>query len=370
VRNAGVPTYGPPEYLAVLDALLASRKPKTVVLVLNFSNDLFEVNTPNTERHGIWDGWAVRRETMPAEVADFPGRRWLFSRSHLGHAVRRAWWTPPEAWEQGVASEGTWKDVVGIAEARPATSGAAAPASPIAEEVRAAARERRRLESELVELYGWTLPPADEDQELFVQAAVRHAHPGDIVTREYAESSRRIAVTAAHLREGARIRKDLEQRLARWAAENPRDETAAQIRRARAERAALDEKLGALATQVGGAAAIEGRSPLLDTVEAAKARCDAAGAELLVVALPLDVQVSEAEWAKYGAAPLDMSGTRVLLEDLVRGAERIGVRALDATAALAAAEPGAFLHADLHMSAKGQAALGAAIAAKLAEPAP
>lgn len=230
VRNAGIPTHGPPEYLTVLDELLASRKPETVVLVLNFANDLLEVSTPNTRRHAVWDGWAVRLETAPETVMEFPGRRWLFSRSHLVHAVRRAWRTPPEA-----ASEATWAGVLGIAHK---------------------AKE-------------------------------------------------------------------------------------------------------------GG-----GRSPLAGAVAAAKARCDDAGAELLVVALPLDVQVSATEWARYGVEPRDMSGTRVLLEDLVVGAEHLGVRALDATEALAAAEPGAFLDADVHMTPKGQAALAAAIASKLAEPAP
>ncbi len=367
VRNAGVPTHGPPEYLAVLDELLESRKPDTVVLVLNFSNDLFEVATPNTARHAIWDGWAVRLETAPDDVTDFPGRRWLFSKSHLVHAIRRAWWTPPSAWEQGVASEGTWHDVVGLAGERPPAL--ATDEAPIAEEVHGTATERRRLEEELVELYRDTLPDRWEtDAHLVVQAAVEHAHPGDIVYGGYAEEARSIVVTAAQLREGARVRRELEARLARWADEHPREQLAARIRTAIAERATLDAKLDALATRVG--AAIEGRSPLLDTVEAAKAKCDAAGAELIVVALPLDVQVSDAEWAKYGAEPVDMSGTRVLLEDLVRGAERSGVRALDATAALAAVEPGAFLDEDLHMSPKGQAALGRALAAKLAEPAP
>ena len=42
--------------------------------------------------------------------------------------------------------------------------------------------------------------------------------------------------------------------------------------------------------------------------------------------------------------------------------------ALDATAALAAAEPGAFLNRDLHMTPKGHDAVARALAATLAEP--
>ena len=43
VINGGVPTYGPDEYLAVIRRLLADRNPATVILVINASNDFFEV---------------------------------------------------------------------------------------------------------------------------------------------------------------------------------------------------------------------------------------------------------------------------------------------------------------------------------------
>ncbi|WP_096331005.1 hypothetical protein [Nannocystis exedens] len=89
VLNAGVPTYGPREYLEVARELLVQRRPATVVVVLNFVNDPFELERPNTERHAVWDGWAVRRETAPAAVTQFPGRAWLFSRSHAVYALRR-----------------------------------------------------------------------------------------------------------------------------------------------------------------------------------------------------------------------------------------------------------------------------------------
>jgi hypothetical protein len=89
VLNAGVPTYGPQEYLAVARELLARRRVKTVVVALNFVNDPFEVDRPNRERHAVWDGWAVRIETAPAQVSAFPGRKWLFSRSHAVYALRR-----------------------------------------------------------------------------------------------------------------------------------------------------------------------------------------------------------------------------------------------------------------------------------------
>lgn len=388
VRNAGVPTYGPPEYLAVLDELLAARKPTTVVLVVNFANDLFEIDTPNAERHAVWDGWAVRRETAPAEVTAFPGRRWLMSRSHLVLAARRAWWTPPEAWERGVASEGTWMRIAGLtgvpagasAAATPVAGGKAAVGGPVAQGTRdepvaaagsaqEAVARRVRVDDRLIILHQdvfaeeWT-----SDLEHAVEGARRHAHPGDIVENRYAEAARPVALTAEQLRLGARVLRGLDARLADWAAAHPRDPRAADIRAALADKGDADATLRAFATDVPGEPGA--RSPLAGVVATARARCEAAGAELLVVALPLDVQVSEAEWAKYGVPPTDMTGTRALLTDLVADAEAMGVRALDATDALAAAEPGAFLHGDLHMTAKGQAALAAAIAEKLATPAP
>src|SRR5690606_22323976 len=116
VLNAGVPTYGPLEYLAVTEEILEQRSPDTVVYVINFLNDPFELDRPNGDRHAVWDGWAVRSETAPDRVRRFPGRRWLLSRSHLVYAARR--WLHErgdaglEAADLAVPSEGTWHDLL------------------------------------------------------------------------------------------------------------------------------------------------------------------------------------------------------------------------------------------------------------------
>jgi hypothetical protein len=60
-----------------------------------------------------------------------------------------------------------------------------------------------------------------------------------------------------------------------------------------------------------------------------------------------------------------MGPTRILVEDVVASAEALGASALDATPALAAAEPGAFLAGDIHMTPRGHRALAEAIAGKL-----
>jgi hypothetical protein len=131
------------------------------------------------------------------------------------------------------------------------------------------------------------------------------------------------------------------------------------------ERRDLRAKLDALRPEGEPAHVVPVESALLEV----KAACDAAGARLAVVALPLDVMVSADEWKKYRVPPLDMTPTKVLVEDVVSRAERLGAVAVDPTAALAAAEPGAFLDGDLHLTPKGHAALAQAIVEAMNRPA-
>ena len=166
----------------------------------------------------------------------------------------------------------------------------------------------------------------------------------------------------AGLARGAAVRVQLEKE-AQKKAEASKDEATIALFKRRSE---LDKKVATL--QTAPAPRFEPLSPMTPALRAAKAICDKHGARLLVVALPIDVQVSPAEWAKYGAAPLDMEPTKVLLEDVVVAARAVGAEGLDATPALAAAEPGAFLHGDLHMTPKGHHALGEAIAKALRTP--
>ena len=401
VRNAGTPTWGPPEYLTVLDELLAARNPKTVVLVINFANDLFERDRPNTGRHVIWDGWAARTETAPDEVTSFPGRHWIFSKSHLVYAIRRLAWDAPSELDAALPSEGGLRDLLPRAEApmpqpeiaqapiaqapiaqapiaqapmpqapMPQSSGSPPNDATISGAFTTASAQRGETERRLAQLYADVFPKESwqNDADLKLRAVREHKHPGDIVGNLYAEESRGITVTAATLKEGAALRNELEPRLKKWAAEHADTNAAKAIVEAIAARENLDAQLSENASLVYED--LTGRSVLADFVRDARDRAAKGGAEVVIVALPVDVQVSADEWKKYGTAPIPMDDTRVLLTDLVGTSERFGVRALDATAALAAAEPGAFLDGDIHMTAKGQAALAGAIAAKLAEAAP
>ena len=367
VLNAGVPTYGPAEYRAIIEEVLAQRHPKTVVLTLNLVNDLFELSHPNPERHVVWDGWAVRKENAPTTAAaSFPGRAWLFRNSHLLFAIRKWRHHGDPVGEAGLQSEGSWKDVLvageGIAKAR----GERVAELQSAQELRRAAVVAVKtsdaviddvLQSELTDrLY------ANEGPE--GQAA--SANAGDIVHDSYGEESRSVVVTAEIIRRAVIVRAKLRAELATWASKH----TTKAARDAAAALDARDKAMQVLSNLDPGQLDRVLEPPLGAYIRDVAALCQQHGARLVVAILPIDVQVSATEWAKYGVTPVAMEGTQVLAQELVAAAAAIGVSALDATAPLAAAEPGAFLNRDIHMTAKGHAAVAAALATVITAPPP
>ena len=370
VVNAGVPTYGPGEYRAVIAAELAKRHPKTVVLTLTMANDLFEARHPNKDRHAVWDGWAVRKETAPASVTAFPGRAWLFGRSHLFFALRR-WWHRHDVLDQnGFASEGTWHDLVATGAGIEQQHRARAEAAKQHEaELAHVEQDLRRSEDQIDDDIRTTLGGQDGfDYQNYARLEEARANPGDIVEEQnvYAEGGRLISVTAEEIRTGAAVRAKLRAELAAWAKAHRGKDAKTTL----AQLGARDQLLGKL-TELDAErlqAALE--PPLAGYLRDVNQLVTRAGARLVVVIVPLDVQVSPAEWAKYGHAPIDMAPSRALTAELVAYCRAMGVSALDGTGPLAAAEPGAFLDKDIHMSAKGHAALAAALAKVLAAPAP
>ncbi|HEU4404056.1 MAG TPA: hypothetical protein VFS43_01995 [Polyangiaceae bacterium] len=378
VYNAGVPTYGPPEFAQVIDELAPKLKPKTVVYVVNFANDAFEAERPNRGRHVAWDGWAVRRETAPASVVEFPGRGWLFGRSHAFYAARQLWYRAggPERDAEGAPSEGTWRDLLASAEAlrdeqartvaelERQAAGYEAEAAYARESARSAESRVRALVFRELKLKEGFEPAGEEyaptPGELYRAAG---GNPGDIVVPGFGEEGRPVAASAKYLREAARLRQRLEAELRRRAEEAADSPEAREILGALSERDRLEARLSAtLAKPLEVARA---SSPLARAVLGAKARAEAAGARFVLLFLPLDVMVSEAEWSKHRGGPVDLRPARVLVDDLLEAVRGAGATALDATEALAAAEPGAFLPGDLHMTPKGHEAVAAALAAAL-----
>jgi acetyltransferase AlgX (SGNH hydrolase-like protein) len=386
VLNAGVPTYGPPEFLRVVEQALAARQVGTVVYVVNLVNDLFEAERPNAGRHAVWDGWAVRRENAPAGAASFPGRSLLMRESHAVFALRRLLHGgASSSVDPGLPSEGGFRDLLGAGEATEAERARAEEetARRAAEQAKQIDEDARRLEQaeqrvdRLVERHvAPDLNPAPNspegpnagiyNEQLITYRAGR-ADPGDIVGEDdRPEGGRSVAATAAMIRRGARLREAYERKLRERAAKDPA--LAAEVEGALGERDRGREELRQ--KRLAPREIVRAPSPIARQIARVKAACDARGARLLVVALPMDVQVSPDEWKKYGLDPVDMSEARVLVDDLVESARSLGALALDATAALAAAEPGAFLAGDLHMTPKGHEALAGAIEGALMRPPP
>jgi len=383
VVNGGVPTYGPDEYDAVVEEMMARRHPKTVVYVVNMANDLFEANRPNRDRHAVWDGWAVRKDDAAAVPQRwFPGRGFLYSQSHLVFALRKIWFERHSAEElgplrlgaeHGFASEGNWTDLINVGKSAGTARSHASTARH--DQIRKLETERSEVTKATFEIEGkiqstayqaGIQPPTELDEQLngdpvaTLQAA--RSTIGDIVAVDEGESARAVAVTADIIKRAAEYRRDLEKELKKVKESDKRDNATEALGLLKDWDAQV-AKLRRI--DASPARMLRHSSPLLPHVEKIKALCQANGARLVLLVLPLDVMVSDREWAKYGAPPQDMSATAVLVDDLTRASEEIGVSALDATAALGAAEPGAFLNHDLHMTAKGHDAVARALAATL-----
>jgi hypothetical protein len=205
----------------------------------------------------------------------------------------------------------------------------------------------------------------------YMDSEIARSRPGDIVSDDSSEAGRDVVVTAAMIREAARTREKLltgllkaEEKLADQP--RPAHELIASQETLAAEQQRLREEIASGVPPIS-----RPPSQFRGYLEQFKALCDQHGAELVVVALPIDVQVDPREWAKYGVtdAP-DMRESLVLLDDLLADAHDLGLRGLDATPSLRAAEPDAFLDHDIHMTAKGHAALADALAATLLAPPP
>ncbi len=370
VINAGIPTYGPAEYNAVTKDLLNRYRPSTVVYVVNFANDLFEAAHPNTTRHAVWDGWAVRKETEPDHVTLFPGRELLYRDSHAFHALRSFLYAHGEQLDEGrFPSEGTVGDLVGRSHAEHARAEEATRSLADQRERDILTTSAKEVESE-VKLENDALDAFELRGDLLGSAYQQSRNnPGDIVIRPSlaVESEGPAPLVGKAIFNGTQVRKEMEDRIRAVADKKIaiEESKAAKLTLSLEERDALKKRLADL--RAAPSEIVRAWSPMTPFLKEVKATCDARGARLLVVALPMDIQVSPNEWGKYdsGDAPIDMTSSQILIDDLVASAEALGALGLDATPALRDAEPGAFLDGDIHMTPKGQRAFAEAIAAKL-----
>ena len=358
--NLGVPTWGPLEYAAALDEQLKERKPGAVVFVLNLANDLFEGDRPNLKRHKVWDGWAVRAETAPAAVTNFPLRRWLMSQSHLVFGVRKLMYTKDPV-DEGFASEGSFSDVVSASPSMQAEA-ADEPTRKFYEARRELDAQLRTISNRLEDPLGQRIIDDTEWEQAAVEKAAAQGERPDDLFEEEGEGGRSVNTTALQLLTASLDEPKNEAWLKQLANERGDD----QLRSLIEQRRRLRQKL--LTVKLEANAVHEG--PLDRLLARVKRSCDAAGARLVVVLLPLDVMTSADEWKKYDTKPLDLSPTVQLRASVVNRIRALGAEALDPTEALSKAAPGAFLDRDLHLSVKGHQVVGKALAEVLQKPAP
>jgi hypothetical protein len=369
VLDASVPTYGPPEYLATMRAILAARRPSRVVLVLNPMNDLAELDRPNRERHAALDGWAVRVHPGLGPRASSPLRAEVIRRSHAAFALWR-WQRTQELSAAPLAPEdglGALLDAAARAEA--AERAEAAHASAVAgheAEARAIAREAEEARAGVVAMVGRyrglfaSTLTAREEWDAYLAGdgepaeAVVHYLGGCVAVRWNRETKVRLP--------GPRVREDVE-RMLRDVASVMRAESGGEIKAAFARRQAARARLGEPRPPLPAPperAALPVDAFLAEAATLAKAH----GAALTVVVAPLDAQLSEAARRRLGVPPAAAASIDALARAIVASARRAGAEGVDGTPALAPLGAAAFL-ADGHLSAAGHEALARAVAASL-----
>lgn len=363
VLNAGVPTYGPKEYLALTKELLGTQHPSTVVVIVNEADDWLERNQPNGERVEVRDGWAVAKQDAPATLLDFPGSRWLTRNSHALYALRQLW-APPAADRPNLNVAATRALHRTLLKEPPQSTGISE--HQIAETIATAAKKRVEAEEELTTTMHSLFSDVDANAVLEMQAHRDQNQPGDVIRARAVDgrakdgsSGPSLRVTEAALQAGAKRRNEMELRLATWIETHRDDARSVPLQHALGDANRARDQLTALAARTAGSA--PSRSPLAGFAQQMRAACQEAGAELIVVALPMDAQDNP------------------LLTDLVSAAEEAGARALDATetikelsaiSALNSDGTGAFLDGSTQLAALGHAAIAEAVAIVLTQRAP
>ncbi len=354
VLNAGVPTYGPQEYLALTEELLRAQHPSTVVVFVNEADDWTERNQPSRDRVEVRDGWAVAK-TAPADpLPQLPGRSWLLQHSHaLQEIQRRAGIVPVD--RPNVDVTATRNQLVRFLDDPPAARGISE--HQIAGTIASAAQKRVEADEEFTATMHTLFRDVTAKAMLEMQAARDQNQPGDVIRSKDSKGGS-LQVTEAGLQAGAKRRNEMESRLATWVETHREDARALSLQHALADANRARDQLIALGTRVADSA--PPRSPLAAFVQAMQTACKSAGAELVVVAVPMDAHGSTS----------DTAAARGVLTDLVNAANEAGARALDATDVLNAAGSAAFIEGTSDLAAPGHAALAQAVASALSEPPP
>jgi hypothetical protein len=379
VIDASVPTYGPPEYLATLDQVLAARREAAAVVVLNLINDLVEVDQPNVGRHRAVDGWAARVESDPGgDGTSSPLRTWAIQRSHAAFALWRWQRTrtleaaslPPDPGLGPVIALGARvaANARGIDEHRREEALRLATLVGAEQELAAARRGVVSLARKYSGLASFVTPIAEEwlrylNAEGAPEEDVFTIYTGGCIPPigpdgRFVDLRKRVRFS------GERIQKDVEDLLqdyARTAPARVREE----IRAAFARRAEAEATLAALPKGPRPAPPPAEPLPIVPFVTEAQAMAAKNGARLLLVVAPIDVQASPAARQRRGTSDAEAAALDALSAEIAASARAAGAAGIDAAPALRAEGDAAFLP-DGHLSPRGHEVLGHAAAAAIA----
>jgi hypothetical protein len=383
VLDASVPTYGPPEYLVTLEQVLARRTPAAVVIVFNVMNDFAELDRPNTLRHAAVDGWAARVDGGAPPPAGSRFGELAVRRSHAAFAVWR-WQRTREALAVPREPEPGLGELLALA-------GRVAGEARIDGQQRRDEEERAAAEAEL-----------EAAREQVVALVRRHAriagHEG-LIAREWDAYLRGDGDPADEIfpiyyggcggpgprdrrgrlawGPGARIRREVEAALRSFAAlptmsrEASREIIEALARRDAAEerdRRVPDYYEGDLGLGILGygyappAVRVRARGPLPTAafLRRAKELTDARGARLVVLAAPLDAQVSKEARLRRELTQVEVGSLDALVAALAEDARAIGAVGVDPTPALAGLGEAVYLP-DGHLSPAGHEVVARAV---------
>jgi hypothetical protein len=369
VIDASVPTYGPPEYLATMRSVLATRRSGTVVVAVNLINDLAELDRPNTSRHTAVDGWAALAGEGAPVRGSSPIVEWTIQRSHAAFSLWR-WIRTREAASMEREPEPGPEALVALA-AKAASSSRSIDehrrdeAARIAEllgaevELRAA---RRGVVDVVRKSRGLVAYAGGSEMEW--DRYVRHeGEPKDEVFQVWYGGCSPSAGYSAVRFAGPKIREDVEVQL-RDLARGLQPPRRREVEDAFARRAAAEARFAAAPTAPLPPPPPAAPLPIAPFFAEAQALAAEHGARLAVVVIPLDAQVSDEARQRRSLAPAEARLLDELSAALAAAARSAGAVGVDAAPALAAAGGGAFLP-DGHLAPAGHDAVAKAVAAAL-----
>lgn len=368
VLDASVPTYGPPEYDVIEERVLSRRTPGTVVVSLNLLNDFFELDRPNRERHGAYDGWAVRTGSTTTKTSASPLIEPAIQRSHLAFAFWR--WREERSLDPATMDrELDAHDLANLVtnaeqEVSEATASAERARQQHAADTRAELVAAKAEIAAYVGKYRFMVSTVSTWSNEWREYARSRGEPNDqLFTISYGGCEAAYGTYDSFF-EAHRIREEVESTLKEFSKlpgmprEDARAIFAAIDRRDAAERAVAN-----LPKAPPPAAAAHPAVAMTRWLEAFRQHTPPT-VRVVALAIPMDVQVAPRAREVSGVSDAESQALDRLVADLALSAKDLGVMVVDPTSALRELGDGAYL-AGGHLSPEGHRAVADALASTI-----